>query len=352
MDVNDSQAVLKTAEDAASSLIADDDVSSRLQQYSVISEHDSAWSKEFVFDGALASSRVYRLALRSNMREVAETFPLATPVDAIFEGNDCLALDDPQLTFYGNIDNVDARAESLITVTPKQSEHDCTQPTCQRITLSRTRVNDRSWRNWELPPVNSLSLHGGDMSSVAGTKRCVAPPVKNVQGAVRRLFAPKRRDFQLKTKHLHLFDANDTRVILLGRKGVGKTTILNSMKYYLDQRFLSDRKKWRKVIGTNILSEYLCLFKLVEGKPKLVSPTFDKRRLELEEWCYKVREISNSRQDPYLNPLSLAPSQTLKDMQEFWDHTDVHGLRVHEGDKFPLGYNIDRWAIAFTDPLT
>ena len=60
--------VMRIAEDGVSSLIANDDVHSRLERFSIISEGSENWSQDFAFDRDTTNSRVYRLALRSNMR--------------------------------------------------------------------------------------------------------------------------------------------------------------------------------------------------------------------------------------------------------------------------------------------
>ena len=237
MNVNDNQTVLKTPEEAAPSLIADDYESSRLQRYSVTSGHDSAWSKEFDFNGPLASSRVYRLALRSNMREIAETkTSLATPTDALFKGDARAGLNNQQLTFYNNIDEVEAESESLTTVTPRQGEHECSQSASQTIGQSGTKGNDRSWRDWVTPPADPIPLNvtGDGTSAAIKTKDNIRMPVTNLTEAVSRLFTPKRGKIELEAKTMSSFDPSHTKVLLLGIRNVGKTTILKSMNYHLN----------------------------------------------------------------------------------------------------------------------
>ncbi|KAI0554796.1 G-protein alpha subunit-domain-containing protein [Xylaria curta] len=338
----ESQSVLRLAQDCSSSLVGLEDVSS------FISENTAAISTEFEFDHVLRSTLLYQAAERSNLRQAirgkkiedhdktSKNSSLLKPATfGLKQAFQSMKLSRP-ITYFGTIDTqrairVDIRRDVIIE---PSSDHVVTEGDSFRedSSYSSSRDVERIDSGTETSRQTESLLIDSDTArphSGLNTWR---------NAFQRRTSRPYQQEASTHTKMV--------KVLLLGASGGGKTTLLNALQLCNEAEHVKrDEGYLRTLVWHNALDSARAVLRAMEELDMDLELTASARRLLLEP-CI------DCDRDPALNPQhatevasSISLLRCIEGFQEAanWRNRWVNNYQFHDNSEYYIE-NINRLA--------
>ncbi|KAI0448645.1 G-protein alpha subunit-domain-containing protein [Xylaria acuta] len=297
--IEESQSVLRLAQDCSSSLVGLEDVAS------FISENTAAISAEFEFDDVLRSTLLYQAAERSHLRQAIRAkkirdrdktstdSPVQRPATfGLKQAFQAMRLSRPT-TVSGTVDTqqgirVDVRRD--IIVEPSE-DHAITEQDSDREESSHTNSRDVDRTNSGTDTSRQTQPRlGGVYSDI--------PRPNNSLGSWRKALQ-RRTSNARETKPYQqegISPPGIVKVLLLGASGGGKTTLLNTLQLFTQAECVKrDESYLRTLVWQNALDSARAVLRAMEELDMDPELTALARRLLLEP-------CSDCDRDPALNP--------------------------------------------------
>ena len=332
------RAVLKTTRDGTSSLFANDDPSVMPDRNSTLTENTANLSREFAFDVELTNCRVYRRALKSNMRRAICLPQPALPLRQTVTGDEPGSPQPEQgLTqkvsrgtvtsqndIFGSPDQKIAESDES---KPPKSEEDGSDTTHSR-TLDRSQRSEKSDGNKLVARTEMQDRHRAPQATQHNIVRHELNSTHNF--ARRSKFAPavmkdamttRRQTIRSKglSNDAYTSQRSQIKVLLAGTTGSGKTTLLQSMRLQWEGfAFLTtQRLEWAVIIRRNIAQAALLLASANEHQARNCPPEVYKNLVELVR--YDRFAFTFGKRDWSPDPISHP--NVVRMLCEIWSHS-------------------------------